>query len=201
MAHRFAEIAFTPGVRELQRRAGSRDAYARREAAPEEVNARFGPRETAFIESRDSFYMASVGETGWPYVQHRGGPAGFLRVLDPRHLGFADVAGNRQYVTAGNVAADDRVCLFLMDYPARTRLKMFGRARLVEGDALAGWLRAGGMAVDGAVERGVEIALEGFEWNCPRHITPRFTEAEIERAVAPLRARIAELEAAAARAG
>ncbi|MBL8675256.1 MAG: pyridoxamine 5'-phosphate oxidase family protein [Rhodospirillales bacterium] len=195
MAHRFAEIAFTPEIRELQRRAGSRDAYARREAVPEAVNAAFGPREAAFIESRDSFYMATIGGNGWPYVQHRGGPPGFLRVLDPRRIGFADVRGNRQYISVGNVAADDRVSLFLMDYPARTRLKMFGRARLVEGAALAGWLEAGGMAVDGVVERGVEIALEGFEWNCPQHITPRFTAAEVEAMAAPLRARIAELEA------
>ncbi|QQS12028.1 MAG: pyridoxamine 5'-phosphate oxidase family protein [Rhodospirillales bacterium] len=195
MAHRFAEIAFTPEIRELQRRAGSRDAYARREAVPEAVNAAFGPREAAFIESRDSFYMATIGGNGWPYVQHRGGPPGFLRVLDPRRIGFADVRGNRQYISVGNVAADDRVSLFLMDYPARTRLKMFGRARLVEGDALAGWLEAGGMAVDGVVERGVEIALEGFDWNCPQHVTPRFTAAEVEAMAAPLRARIAELEA------
>lgn len=195
MAHRFAEIAFTPEIRELQRRAGSRDAYARREAVPEAVNAAFGPREAAFIESRDSFYMATIGGNGWPYVQHRGGPPGFLRVLDPRRIGFADVRGNRQYISVGNVAADDRVSLFLMDYPARTRLKMFGRARLVEGAALAGWLEAGGMAVDGVVERGVEIALEGFDWNCPQHITPRFTAAEVEAMAAPLRARIAELEA------
>jgi hypothetical protein len=195
MGHKFAEIAFTPTVRALQQALGSRPGYARMEVGADR-NGELGPDEAEFIAARDSFYMASVGETGWPYLQHRGGPKGFVRVLDEKTLGFADFRGNRQYVSVGNLTNDDRVSLFFMDYPNRTRLKVFGRARRIDPgqtEALAALELPGYPA---QVERGFLIRIEAFDWNCPQHITPRFTSGEIEVATAPLRARIAELEAA-----
>ncbi len=193
MGKGFADIAFTPRVQALQTRHESRRAYARRSEGALET---LGPDERAFIESRDSFYLGSVGETGWPYIQHRGGPTGFLRVLDERTLAFADFRGNKQYVSTGNVAGDERTALFLMDYPSQTRLKLFARVRVVEGDEDPELIRR--LIVPGysaIVERAFVFAVEGFDWNCPQHITPRYTADEIEAATAPLRARIAELEA------
>ena len=195
MGHKFDEIAFTDTVKAVQQEMGSRHAYARRAAGDAAINAELGPTEAAFIAARDSVYMATVSETGWPYVQHRGGPAGFVRVLDETTLGFADFAGNRQYVSVGNLRSDDRVSLFFMDYPNRTRLKIFGRARTVdpEDDAVLQRLRVDGYRA--RIERGLLIAVEGFDWNCPQHITPRFTEADVAHTIAALQARIAELEA------
>jgi len=139
--------------------------------------------------------MATVSETGWPYVQHRGGPKGFLRVFDEKTLGFADFSGNRQYVSVGNLKTDDRVSLFLMDYPNRPRLKVLGRARVVEFDGDDDLVRRVSLTDYRArVEHGVIISVEAFDWNCPQHITPRYTTDEIEVAVQPLRKRIAELE-------
>jgi hypothetical protein len=200
MGHRFAEIAFTPAVKAAQVRAGSRAAYERFEADAEPHHDRLGPAEAAFLAARDGFYLASVGETGWPYVQHRGGPPGFLRVLDDRTLGFADFRGNRQYVSVGNLGRDDRVAMILVDYPNRRRLKLLGRARLVEAADAPELVER--LAVPGyraRVERGVLVEVEAFDWNCPQHIVPRYTLEEVGEAVAPLRARIAELEAALAR--
>ena len=154
-----------------------------------------GADERAFIAARDSFYMASVTETGWPYVQHRGGPAGFLRVLGPTELAFADFRGNRQLLSTGNTAANDRVALFLMDYPQRTRLKIIGHARVLdarEEPELAA--RLAEPETRRSVERLFLIDVVGFDWNCPKFITPRYTAAEVEEATAPLRRRIAELE-------
>ena len=148
-----------------------------------------GPDERDFIDSRDSFYMATVTETGWPYLQHRGGPAGFLRVIDDRTIAFADLAGNRQLLSTGNLLANDRVALFLMDYPGKRRLKIIGRAT-VEAPT-----NDAPVAPGGAVERRFRIRVVGHDWNCPRHITPRYTEAEVEEYVASLKKRIAELEA------
>ena len=156
-----------------------------------------GADEQAFIAERDSFYMATVTSDGWPYVQHRGGPAGFLKVLDPQTLGFADLKGNRQLLSTGNVAASDRVSLFLMDYPRRERLKLLGRARVLDARQnhdLADQLSPA-PSLRGKVERLFLIDVISFDWNCPQHITPRYTEAEVEEAVAPLKRRIAELEA------
>ena len=168
---RFHQLVFTPTVQAVQAARGSRDAYARAD--------RLGPDEAAFIADRDSAYLATVGEGGWPYVQHRGGPRGFLRVLDERTVGFADVRGNRQYVSVGNLGHDDRVAMILVDYPAQARLKLLARARLVEradDPALAERLTPPEFA--GKVERSVVLTVEGFDWNCPQHITPRYTEAE-----------------------
>jgi predicted pyridoxine 5'-phosphate oxidase superfamily flavin-nucleotide-binding protein len=156
---------------------------------------RFGDAEAAFIAERDSFYIASVSETGWPYIQHRGGPKGFLRVLDEATLGFADYRGNRQYLTLGNVSADDRVALFLMDYPNRRRLKLLAHMtahNLKTEPDLAARLATPGYR--GLPERGFTLRLEAFDWNCPQHIAPRFTAAEVEAASAPLRQRLEALE-------
>jgi len=179
MGHKFAEIAFTPNVRETQAAMGSRVGYARIDEG-EDYNHLLRAKESAFIGARDSVYMASVSETGWPYVQHRGGPIGFIKVLDAQTIGFADYSGNRQYVSTGNFKNDNRVSLFFMDYPNRTRLKMLGRVRIVgleESDTLAlledDHYRA-------RIERGFVITVEAFDWNCPQHITPRFTETEVE---------------------
>ena len=209
MRHRFFDIAFTPAVQAEQARLGSRAAYAAAaaeagegadEAAGEEAGEGTGDalseREAAFVAARDSLYLATVSETGWPYVQHRGGPQGFVRPLDARTLAWAEFAGKRQYVSMGNAAANDRVSLLFMDYPNRRRLKVLGRLRTVapgERPDLAERL-----AVPGArarIERLVLVDVDAFDWNCPQHITPRFTAAEIEALTAPLHARIAALEA------
>ncbi len=198
MGRHFAEIAFTDRVKAMQEVQGSRAGYARFEGAEEPFDG-LGPAEAAFLAARDSFYLATVSETGWPYVQHRGGPPGFVRVLDERTIGFADFRGNRQYVSVGNLAGDDRVALILVDYPRRRRLKILGHAHAVTAEDDPALLRR--LEVEGyraKVERGLIIAVAAFDWNCPQHITPRFTEAEIVAAVAPLHARIAELEAALA---
>lgn len=195
MRRNFAEIAFTDRVKQVQAAMGSRAAYARAEEGGPAEPAVLGPNEAAFIGARDSFYMATVSETGWPYVQHRGGPEGFVRVLDERTLGFADFGGNRQYVSVGNLTADGRVSLFFMDYANRARLKLFGRAELVDLADAATLRRLEVPGYKAKVERGMLIRVEAFDWNCPQHITQRFTLPEIETAVAPLRRRIAELEA------
>jgi hypothetical protein len=198
MGRRFAQIAFTPRVQAEQARIGSRARYAGMEADGRD-DSLLTDAEAAFVAARDSVYMASVSETGWPYVQHRGGPPGFLRVLDAATLGFADLGGNRQHISVGNLGGDDRISLFLMDYPNRRRLKILGRARVVtraEDPALVARLAPEGLAA--RAERAVLITVEGFDWNCPQHITPRWTAAEL----APLAARLeaAEAEVAALRA-
>jgi hypothetical protein len=194
VSNRFAEIAFTPAVRKAQETHGSREqnAHVQARGAPQD---QLGPDEMAFIAERDSFCIATVSETGWPYIQHRGGPKGFLKVLDPHTLGFADYRGNRQYVSVGNLAGNDRVALILMDYAEGQRLKLLGRATTVDGtedEMLLERLRDSNYRA--RVERGVLIRIEAFDWNCPLHITPRFAIEEIEVALEPLRARIRELE-------
>jgi hypothetical protein len=148
------------------------------------------------LAERDSFYMGSVGENGWPYVQHRGGPKGFLKVLDQKTIGFADFMGNKQYISAGNLSTDDRVSLFIMDYPNRQRLKLWARARLVyenEEAALIDQLKVPGYQA--RVERGIIMTIEALDWNCPQHITPRYTKAEVESLIAPLLDEIQALKA------
>jgi len=158
-----------------------------------------GAREIAFITARDSFYLASLTEAGAPYIQHRGGPPGFLRVLDAHTLGFADYGGNRQLLTAGHLRSDPRVALFLMDYPARRRLKIDGEAEVVALQDDPHLLELLGAqepeaSAAGEVERLFRIRVEAFDWNCPQFITPRFSEAELEGRLRPLQERIAELE-------
>jgi predicted pyridoxine 5'-phosphate oxidase superfamily flavin-nucleotide-binding protein len=174
---------------------GSRAKYAAFDR-DEKYNDSLSAREAAFIAARDGFYQATVSETGWPYVQFRGGPAGFLKVLDDKTLGYADFRGNVQYISAGNLSHDDRVSIILMDYAHRARLKILGRARLVtldEDPALIARLETPNYRA--RIERGVIITVEAYDWNCPQHITPRFTEAEIAVATAPLRDEIAQLKA------
>ena len=194
MGNRFAEIAFTDTVKTLQESHGSRRSYARMEGGAATNNI-LGEAEAAFIGDRDSFYMATVSETGWPYVQHRGGPKGFVRVLDGATLGFADFRGNRQYVSVGNLETDNRVSLFFMDYPNRRRLKLLGRTRQVPPEDKTTLERLVVPDYRAAVERGVLIDVEAFDWNCPQHITPRYTEDEVAAATQGLLDRIAELEA------
>ncbi len=204
MARAFAEIAFTPAVRDAQRRHGSADAYAKFLRPEAGGGDTLTDREAAFITARDGFYQATVSESGWPYVQFRGGPAGFLRVLDARTLAYADYSGNRQYVSAGNLSGDARVSLILMDYPNRRRLKVWGRARLVEAaddPALVASLHVDGY--EATPERAVVITVEAINWNCPQHIPQRLTLTELEPHLAPLHAEIARLseENAALKAG
>ena len=189
MSSHFLHLATTPAVRAAQER-----YYGRAQTAGAASLDQLGEVECEFIAARDSFYMATVTEAGWPYVQHRGGPPGFLQVLAPNVIGFADVRGNRQMLSTGNVAANDRVALFLVDYPQRSRLKVLGHARVTaaaDDPALAGRLTVLGLPVP---ERLVTIDVVAFDWNCPKFITPRYTRAEVEEAMRPLKARIAELE-------
>jgi uncharacterized protein len=194
MASDFLDIAETPSVKAAQAANGS--GASSKKAAANGERRRFTAVELEFIAARDSFYLATVSETGWPYVQHRGGPRGFLRLINDRTLAFADFRGNRQYISLGNVSANNRVALLLMDYANRRRLKIYARIevkdlktdpQLAEALALPGY-RA-------KPERAFLLHLEAFDWNCPLHITPRFTEQEITGALAPVRARIAQLEA------
>ena len=194
---RYFDIAFTPDVKAIQAERGSREAYAKREdkdAGPTPL----GPQEIAFIAARDSFYLASVGATGWPYIQHRGGPRGFVRVLNENQLGFADFRGNKQYISAGNFAGDDRAALFFMDYAARRRLKLFARAKILtledDPDLVQSLVDE---SYPAKAERAVLLSVEGYDWNCPQHITARRAAAEMED-VDALKARIKDLEAALA---
>jgi predicted pyridoxine 5'-phosphate oxidase superfamily flavin-nucleotide-binding protein len=192
MATKFLELAFTDSVRKAQERFyGAAQPIA---TAPE--RDALTEDEMGFIQSRDSFYMATVSETGWPYMQHRGGKPGFLRVLSPTQLAFADYKGNRQMLSTGNLAANDRVTLFLMDYPQRTRLKILGHARIEDARQHPELVtQLAETDVQRIVERLFFIDVVSFDWNCPKYITPRYTAAEVEEVVAPLRHRIAELEA------
>ena len=180
----------TPSVKNMQERCYGRSADVHSKADRDPL----GTDEIDFIADRDSFYMATVSETGWPYIQHRGGEPGFLRVLDAHTLAFADYKGNRQLLSTGNIVANDRVSLFLMEYPRRERLKILGHARVETATSerleqlVAPHLRA-------SVERILLIDVISFDWNCPKYITPRYTAAEIEKAISPLKERIAELEA------
>jgi predicted pyridoxine 5'-phosphate oxidase superfamily flavin-nucleotide-binding protein len=194
MATGYLDIAFTPAVEAAQAANGVAGMYDK--IRKTRMTSQLGPAEEAFIADRDSFYLASVSETGWPYVQHRGGPAGFLKILDAATLAFADFRGNRQYISIGNAAANDRVSLFLMDYPNRRRLKFYAHLEvrdLAADPALAGLLALPGYRA--LPERAIVLHVDAFDWNCPQHITPRFTEAEIAQAIAPLRDQLAALEA------
>jgi len=200
MARAFAKIAFTPNVQAAQVRMGSRAAYRSAELGePEAVD--LSPYEIEFIGARDSFYKGTVGETGWPYVQHRGGPRGFLKVLSPTLLAFADFGGNRQFVSVGNVTRDNRASLIVMDYGRRRRLKLLGRLQFQSiDDADATVVAATKLpGYSARVERVGLIEVEAFDWNCPQHITPRFTVEEVEAIARPLQERIRTLEAEVAK--
>ncbi|MBV8351385.1 MAG: pyridoxamine 5'-phosphate oxidase family protein [Verrucomicrobia bacterium] len=192
MADKFMQLAFTPAVQQAQDKYFGRHQMVKDAPATDALTS----DEAGFIASRDSFYMATVSETGWPYVQHRGGPLGFVKVLGPNLIGFADFKGNRQLISIGNLGTDGRVALFMMDYPNRTRLKLLGQACVLdarEHPDLADQLAPG--VLRSRVERLFLIEIIAYDWNCAQYITPRFTAAEVEEYVAPLKARIAELEA------
>ena len=197
MSRSFPELAFTPLVKQQQELHNSRRQYARMEQSLQGASNELGPSEQTFIRLRDSFYMASVSETGWPYVQHRGGTAGFVRVIDSSTIGFADLRGNKQYISLGNLQHDARVALFFMDYPNQTRLKILGRVEVHESDeeaqALFELLRPADPSA--VIERALLIHVEAFDWNCPQHITPRYTLQELEPTLATLRERLNALEA------
>jgi predicted pyridoxine 5'-phosphate oxidase superfamily flavin-nucleotide-binding protein len=192
MADKFMQMVLTPAVQRAEDKYFGKHQVV--QSAPES-NA-LTASEAFFIDSRDSFYMATISETGWPYVQHRGGPPGFVKVLGPNLIGFADLKGNRQLISTGNLDASDRVALFMMDYPHRTRLKLLGHARVLdarEHTELVAELAPASLR--SKVERLFLIQVISYDWNCPQYITPRFTVAEIEKYIGPLKARIAELEA------
>lgn len=195
MAHNFGHLVFTPLVKALQEKYGSRRQYARMEAAGSASPDRLGPDESAFITEQDHFYVATVGETGWPYVQHRGGAPGFLKVIDDHTIAFADFRGNKQFVSTGNIASDNRVALIMVDYPRQARLKILGRAEIFDGEPAREWIES--LREPGSkdvIERVYVIHIEAFDWNCPQHITPRFTEEQIKEALVPFERKMAELE-------
>ena len=195
MSRRFQELAFTPLVKQHQQEHGSRRQYERM-AEQSPSGSALGPDEQTFIGLRDSFYMASVSETGWPYVQHRGGPKGFVHIIDPSLIGFADLRGNKQYISLGNFDHDARVALFFMDYPNQTRLKILGRVEVREHDSEAPALIESFRPKEesSVVERVILVHVEGFDWNCPQHITPRYTVEEFQEALAPLTQKLAKLD-------
>ena len=191
MAMKYLDLMFTDSVCRAQKQYYGRAVNI--PGAPQ--RDLLGQDEAEFIMARDSFYLGSINETGWPYIQHRGGPKGFLRVVNETTLAFADYKGNRQLLTTGNVSANDRVALFLMDYPNRTRLKILGHARVEDARThpeLVGQLADPKMR--SSVERLVFVDVVSFDWNCPKYITPRYSLEEIEELARPLRTRIAELE-------
>lgn len=194
MARNFAEIAFTESVKAQQTKYGSRRSYARMEQMTRgnEITG----NEAEFIAERDSFYLATVGESGFPYVQFRGGPKGFLKVLDAQTLAYADFRGNMQYVSVGNLTRNDKAALILMDYARRQRLKIYARIEVIEAKdnpELIAQLQDA--SYDAQVERAMVLHLEAFDWNCPQHITERFTIEEIQELNAPLYEHVAKLEA------
>ena len=194
MAYGFMDIASTPSVKAAQASMGAEHLW--KDFTGHRDFDRFTENEAAFIAERDSFYMATVSETGWPYMQHRGGPRGFLKVVDDRTLAFADYRGNRQYISTGNLAANDRASIFLMDYARRARLKIYAHIEAVALDAdpaLTELVTVTGYKAK--LERIFRVRLEAFDWNCPQHITPRFTQEQVTEAVRPLRERLEALQA------
>ncbi|WP_404359414.1 pyridoxamine 5'-phosphate oxidase family protein [Methylotuvimicrobium sp. KM1] len=193
MSYGFLDIAMTPSVRAVQRESGADALWSNFKG--HRAFDRFTENEAAFIADRDSFFLATVSETGWPYVQHRGGPRGFLKLVDDRTLAFADYRGNRQYISVGNAKAENRACLLLMDYARRARLKMYVHVEIIALDTDPALTRLVTVpSYKAKIERIFRMRLENYDWNCPQHITPRFTEQEIAEAIRPLRERLEVLE-------
>jgi uncharacterized protein len=193
MVKNYASLAFTDAVKEMQEKLGSRIRYARVEK--QTYTDGLTENEVDFIGQRDSFYMATFSENGYPYIQHRGGPKGFIKVLDSRRIGIIDFIGNKQYISVGNLATNPNVSLIMVDYPARARLKLFAKAEVIElkdDPALYDLLDLKGYAF--RPERMMQFLIEAYDWNCPQHITPRYTAEEIDEALAPQRLYIQELE-------
>ena len=194
MKRRYPSLTFTESVKDVQRQYGSRRAGEMMERF-EGDDAHLTGREAAFISERDSFYLSTVSESGWPYVQFRGGPKGFLKVIDSETLGYVDYGGNRQYISTGNLKADDRAALILMDYAARRRMKIMARTEILDASERPDLVeQLHDSDYPASVERIVLFHVEAFDWNCPQHITRRFTEDEIAEREAQLWARINELE-------
>jgi len=194
MAKNFAALAFTDAVKAMQEKQGSRTSYARMER--DTYVDGLTENETEFIAQRDSFYMASFGENNFPYIQHRGGPKGFVKVLDAKRIGFIDFRGNMQYISVGNITTNNNVALIMVDYPSRTRLKILAKAEIVElkdDPALYDILDLSGYKFK--PERMMVFNIEAYDWNCPQHITPRYTVEDIEEALADQREHITNLEA------
>ena len=192
MRNEFLRTLATPSVQAEQVRSYGRSRVPARSG----VTQLLGEDEQTFIAARDSFYLSSINEEGWPYIQHRGGPIGFVRVINGTCLIFGDYTGNRQLISAGNVRARHRVALFFMNYPARERLKIIGHGEVLMPDEVGELSATLSVPKGTAIERIFRVDVVGFDWNCPKYITPRFTAAEVEDAVLPLKERIAELEAA-----
>jgi len=193
MAKNFAEIAFTDSVKQIQERLGSRANYARMEK--NSFVEGLTEYEIDFISQRDSFYMASIGENNFPYIQHRGGPKGFLKVLDPKRVGFIDFRGNMQYITVGNTVTNNNIAIILMDYPARTRLKIFAKAEIIELKDSPELFRLLDLNdYPFKPERMMILHIEAYDWNCPQHITPRYTVEEINSGFDSLRQYTLQLE-------
>lgn len=179
----YADLMFTPQVEAEQAAIGSKGKFDSRYDAKQDEP--LGENDAAFLTSRSSIYIASVNSAGWPYIQHRGGPEGFLKLLDPHTIGFADYRGNRQLITKGNLASDDRVSIFAMDYARKARLKLQGHATLQNAEDrpdLAEKLFSEGA---GRVERFMTITIAAWDWNCPQFITPRFDSAEMTALIGP----------------
>ncbi|WP_347986383.1 pyridoxamine 5'-phosphate oxidase family protein [Methylomonas sp. AM2-LC] len=180
MTRAFQKIAFTHSVKAAQKRYGNRQTYNVSEDDTE-LRDSLTQNEISFLSDRDSFYMATVGENGWPYVQHRGGPKGFLKVLDENTIGFADFRGNKQYISVGNMNTDDRVMLFLMDYPHRLRLKIWAHSQIFHPeDAPEQLTSLINQNYAGHIERCIILKIAAFDWNCAQHITPRYSKTDIE---------------------
>ncbi|GAS98242.1 pyridoxamine 5'-phosphate oxidase-like protein [Mycolicibacterium canariasense] len=198
MSKHYPAIAFTDDVQHAQSEHGS-DTFYRRKAVAGSASAGPDPLtddEQVFLRERDGFYLATVSQTGWPYVQFRGGPPGFVHTLDEHTIAWADFRGNLQYISTGNLSGDDRVAIIAMDYARRTRLKIFGRARIVSAEADAELAHSlADPAYEAVVERSVVVSVDAFDWNCPQHITPRFSVAELEPGLSRLQGRIETLEA------
>jgi uncharacterized protein len=185
----YLDLAVGTSAIEHQTRRGSRDSYQQMADTP--APSGLGLDEIEFLTARDSLYIASVGEGGWPYVQHRGGEPGFVRVIDQTHLAWAERSGNRQFLSAGNLDHDDRVSLIAVDYPNRQRLKLFGHARF-DPSPTADELKAVGF--EGRIEGVLTVEVVAFAWNCPKYITPRYTAEEVRSIIEPLQQRIDDLE-------
>jgi predicted pyridoxine 5'-phosphate oxidase superfamily flavin-nucleotide-binding protein len=197
MTQRYQELLFSPAVRAAQADLGS-TGYPERPAIG--IADRLTENEAGFITARDSFYMATNGADGWPYLQHRGGQAGFVHVLDARTLAFAEFRGNRQYISLGNLGVDRKASLFFMDYANRARLKLLGRVRPAPlGDAPKVLAALDDPKLHARAERLLIVEVEAFDWNCPQYIEPRYTAADIAPAITRLQTRIADLEAMLAR--
>jgi predicted pyridoxine 5'-phosphate oxidase superfamily flavin-nucleotide-binding protein len=193
MARNYPEIAFSDAAKELQKKYGSRNSYSRMEKFSEINGLTDG--EFSFIENQNSFYLSSIGSNGFPYIQHRGGPKGFLKVLDSKRVGFIDFTGNKQYVSVGNIATNAKVSLIMIDYPRKARLKIYATAEVVELDENPGLYDSLDLnEYKFKPERMLVLHIEAYDWNCPQHITPRYTVDEVETALIPQQKYIAKLE-------